>query len=426
MLLFVATQAVALALVAGVAIARGRQLDTVRDALRRPAPGESRAAEESAWQAIREPATEIRRLRGELERLGWDLDQQRRDTAYLADLVGVGIVHLDEDLWADFGNAAAHVFLGRQPGSMVGRPVLEAVADPRVEAIVVAARDRGSASGEVIVRERDGAGLLVRARRSPVRGTWLVLEDVAELRRLQRMRREFIDNLSHELRTPLTTIGLLAETLGRDAENVGDAIPPRMRDRIGRIEIETGHLAQMVTELLDLAEIEGGAEGQLHLDDVDLASVASASVDRLRLFAERNGIQLRVEPTVGRCPPVRGDAGRLGQVFINLIHNAIKFSPSGAEVVVGVRLVDGEIVATVVDHGVGIPRAEQARIFERFYKVDRARGKGGGTGLGLSIARHVVEAHGGRIWVESEEGEGSTFSFALPAAPPPPARAVPR
>ena len=177
---------------------------------------------------------------------------------------------------------------------------------------------------------------------------------------------------------------------------------------------------QMVTELLDLAEIEGGGEGQLHLDDVDLGAVAAASVERLRLFGERNGVQLRMDPPLGGCPPVRGDTGRLGQVFVNLLHNAIKFSPSGSEVVVTVRPEGSEVVASVTDHGVGIPRADQARIFERFYKVDRARGKGGGTGLGLSIARHVVEAHGGRIWVESEEGEGSTFAFAVPTAPPPP------
>ena len=197
-LVFVAAQAVLLALVAGVAIGRGRQLDTVRHALRTRAPGESRVAEESAWTAIREPATEIRRLRAELDRRSWQLEQQRGDTAYLADLVGVGIVHVDDDLWVDLANAAAHVFLDRQAGTMAGRPVLDAVVDPRIEAMVVAARERGSASGEVVVRHRDGAVLLVRARRSPVRGVWLVLEDVAELRRLQRIRREFIDKTGYD------------------------------------------------------------------------------------------------------------------------------------------------------------------------------------------------------------------------------------
>lgn len=120
-----------------------------------------------------------------------------------------------------------------------------------------------------------------------------------------------------------------------------------------------------------------------------------------------------------RVSPVRGDEDRIGQVLINLLHNAVKFSPNGGEIVVGVREAGSEIVVWVRDPGIGVPRADRARIFERFYKVDRARVRGrGGTGLGLSIARHVVQMHGGRIWVESEEGEGSTFSFSVPLASP--------
>jgi len=294
---------------------------------------------------------------------------------------------------------------------------MEAFVDARIEAVVMTARDRGSASGEVASLDPDGSTLLLRARRSPVRGIWVVLEDVAELRRLQRILSEFIDNLSHELRTPLTTVGLLAEALSRDAESAGDALPARTRDRIAKIEIETGHLTQMVTELLDLAQIEGGTGGQLHLDDVDIVAVATASVERLRLFGERQGVHLRVE-AAGPVPAVRGDADRLGQVFVNLLHNAVKFSPGGGEVVVRVRATGSEVVASVQDQGIGIPKAAQARIFERFYKVDRARQRGAGTGLGLSIARHAIAGHGGRLWVEAEEGQGSTFSFALPVAAP--------
>ena len=136
-------------------------------------------------------------------------------------------------------------------------------------------------------------------------------------------------------------------------------------------------------------------------------------MERLRLFAERQGVTLvtDIEPDL---PTVRGNEERLGQVVVNLVHNAVKFSPDGGEVRVTVRLEDGEVRVSVTDHGIGISSADQARIFERFYKADRARVRGGGTGLGLSIARHVVEGHGGRLWVESAEGRGSTFSFAVP------------
>ena len=257
---------------------------------------------------------------------------------------------------------------------------------------------------------------MVRAQPAPSGDdSWLILEDVTELRRLQRIRREFIDNLSHELRTPLTTVSLLAETLQREAEGAGGVVPAKMRERIAKIEIETGHLVQMVNELLDLSRIEGGGTFQL-ADGVDMSRLAAGSAERLRLFAERQGVTFRFETQPG-LPPIRGDAARLGQVVVNLVHNAVKFSPDGGEITIRTSLQDGEVVTSVEDHGVGIPRVARDRVFERFYKVDRARLRaeaGGGTGLGLAIARHVVEGHGGRIWVVSEEGVGSTFSFALP------------
>jgi two-component system, OmpR family, phosphate regulon sensor histidine kinase PhoR len=359
-----------------------------------------------------------RRIRGLQDRivaLETRAEQDARDLDLLVELVGVGIVHLTDELEVDAANGAAHIFLRRAPGTMRDRPALEAFVDARIEAIARSAMELGAASGEVTVADADGPKLLVRARRAPSSGGWLVLEDVSELRRLQQIRAEFIDNLSHELRTPLTTVSLLAETLQRDADAAGDAVPARMRDRIGKIEVETGHLVQMVNELLDLTRIESGGV-LLLLDDVDLGRVATGSVERLRLFAERQGVRLALDlPPV--VPPVRGEEERLGQVLVNLLHNAVKFSPNGGTVTVRVTVVGDEVLTAVEDHGIGIPRPALARVFERFYKVDRARVRsGGGTGLGLSIARHVVAQHGGRIWVESREGHGSTFTFALPVA----------
>jgi two-component system, OmpR family, phosphate regulon sensor histidine kinase PhoR len=141
--------------------------------------------------------------------------------------------------------------------------------------------------------------------------------------------------------------------------------------------------------------------------------VVTESTERLRSFAERQGVRLVVD-VPSELPRIRGDDARIGQVVINLLHNAVKFSDGGGEVAVRARADGPDVVVSVEDHGVGIPKADQGRIFERFYKVDRARVRGGGTGLGLSIARNVLQQHGGRIWVESEEGVGSTFSFALP------------
>ena len=333
------------------------------------------------------------------------------------DLLPVGVLHVGADHRITAANERAHALLGVS-GRLPGRSVMEAFLDVRVEA----ALDAVPVGGATTVEHRAGTSeprtLVVSANRLAPDDLVVVLEDVTELRRLQQIRTEFIDNLGHELRTPLSTVTLLAETLAREAE-VAD-IPPRMRERIALIEVEAGHIAQMVNEMLDLARMEGGSQLRLG-DDVDLASLAAASAERLRLFAERSGVTLvtEAEPFL---PTVRGDEARLGQVVVNLVHNAIKFSPDGGEVRVTVRRDGDDIELSVADHGIGIKRADRARIFERFYKADRARVRGGGTGLGLAIARHVVEGHGGQTSVESEEGAGSTFTVTIPivlsASPP--------
>ena len=381
------------------------------------------ARDRSAVRAIRktvdvrpdgDPVAAVRDLatRTEALEIGRARDAQDRDA--FVESLGQGVLTVGEGSRIVGANTAAHTLLDQPPGALLGRTLIEAFLDTQVETVAQAALDAGSATGEVAVAGADGPKLVLRARRAPNGGLWIVLEDVSELRRLQQIRAEFIDNLSHELRTPLTTVSLLAETLTREAETAGDAIPARMRDRIGKIEIETSHLVQMINELLDLSRIEsGGALGVLDL--LDLGQVATESVERLRLFADRQGVTLKVD-VPSSVPAVQGDEQRIGQVFVNILHNAVKFSPDGGEVLVTVRAAGPEVVVAIEDHGVGIPRAAQARIFERFYKVDRARlrGAAGGTGLGLAIARHIIEQHGGRIWVESVEGSGSTFSFSLP------------
>jgi two-component system phosphate regulon sensor histidine kinase PhoR len=394
--------AVLLSIATWVALNRGRRLAAVRRAT-----GDLAAAGDAA--------TAVRRLQEQLAASELELDRQVLSASYLADILGVGILRLDDTLRVTVANPAAHILLGRAPGSIVGRSAMEVFVDTRFEDAAATARDAGGASGEFRVRGPDGPILVMRARRAPV-GVIVLLEDVSELRRLQQIRAEFVDNLSHELRTPLSTISLLAETLSRDAEAAGAAVPAKMRDRISKIEVETGHLVQMVNELLDLARIESGGPLVL-LDDVDMRRVVAESAERLRLFAERQGLRLVVD-VPDQLPRVRGDEARIGQVLVNLVHNAVKFSDGGDQVAVRARDEGAELIVSVEDHGVGIPKADQTRIFERFYKVDRARVRGGGTGLGLSIARNVLQQHGGRIWVESEEGVGSTFSFALPVPVP--------
>src|SRR2546429_3944839 len=186
------------------------------------------------------------------------------------------------------------------------------------------------------------------------------------------MRAEFIDNLSHELRTALTTVRLLTETLARDLD--GSELPPRIRDGIVKIDIETGHLVQMVNELLDLSRIEQGS-APLHLSQVDVGQLVRASVERLALFAERQGVTLRAD-VEDELPPVRGDEDRLGQLLINLLHNAVKFSDAGGAGALPGRGDDGESPPSGAGEGAGIPRPGGGPRFRGRFKSAKAAAGG--------------------------------------------------
>jgi len=239
-------------------------------------------------------------------------------------------------------------------------------------------------------------------------GSLLLVQNLTRVRRLETVRRDFISNISHELRTPLASLKALTETL-RD----GALDDPKAAKRfLGRIETEVDALTQMAQELLDLTRIESG-QVPLEFKQVPAQSLLVMAAERMRAQAERAGLVIRLEES-RVSTDIRADPSRLEQVLVNLVHNAVKFTPPGGEVVLSSQTQGNFVRFAVRDTGVGIPDEELERIFERFYKADRAR-SGGGTGLGLSIAKHIVEAHGGRIWAESEEGRGSTFYFTIPA-----------
>jgi two-component system phosphate regulon sensor histidine kinase PhoR len=238
-------------------------------------------------------------------------------------------------------------------------------------------------------------------------GSLLLVQDLTRIRRLETVRRDFISNLSHELRTPLASLKALTETLQDGA--LED--PPAAHRFIDQIQIEVDALTQMVNELLELSRIESG---RLSLDRTLVApcNLLSSAGRRIKLQAERAGLTLRVECS-DDLPKVNIDFQRLEQVLVNLIHNAVKFTRAGGEITLFAEAGIGEVRFAVRDTGIGIPADAVSRIFERFYRVDKSR-TGSGTGLGLSIAKHIVEAHGGKIWAESVERQGSTFYFTLP------------
>ncbi len=325
---------------------------------------------------------------------------------------------VDDSLRIERAGPEAAELAERAAGSLEGLSLIAAFGSAPLDAIA-----RQAVSGRVVATGEAALGHLGRRQFAvdavPLAGGGLVLSlhDITALRRIERVRRDFVANIGHELRTPLTSIKLLAETLASGAADEADTA----REFAAQIEREADHLAQLVDELLDLSMIESG-QTRLALEPLDPEEVVGACIERIGPVAERGRISIRRLP-----PPADGvravaDPQRLGQALINLAHNAVKYSHPGGEVRIGWEVAGGFVRFLVSDDGVGVPDAHQPRIFERFYKADRSRTRerddqlGGSAGLGLAIVRNIAEAHGGSVGLVSEEGVGSTFWIQVPRA----------
>ncbi len=236
-----------------------------------------------------------------------------------------------------------------------------------------------------------------------------LFQDLTKLRRLEMVRQDFVSNVSHELRTPLASMKVIAETLQEGALDDKD----NAKRFLTNMEIEIDHMTQLVNELMDLTRLESGTV-QLNFESYDIKDLVNRVVERIHMQAKRAGLSISVNLEKS-LPKIEFDGRLIEQVLINLIHNAIKFTAHGGSISISVKKQEDAVCFAIHDTGVGIEPEFLVRIFERFYKTDKARATSG-TGLGLSIARHTVEAHGGKIWAESKLGEGSTFYFLLPIA----------
>jgi two-component system phosphate regulon sensor histidine kinase PhoR len=361
---------------------------------------------------------EIRLLSGERNRSG----------AILRSMVeGVAVIDAEERLV--FYNRAFSEIFNVEGTSGEGRALIEIVRNSELLALIRRALrgDEGLQSDivmgitqtqsfsvtaapvnamEVSTPDRPAAG---RASAERPSGAVVVLHDVTELRRLERVRQDFVANVSHEFKTPLTAIQGFAETLLAGA--LDD--PSNNRRFLEIIRNHAIRLARLTNDLLKLARIEAG-KLEVEFSTVGLMELIEACAETTLLKADRKEITLEIE-VPPKLPAVRGDAGLMRDVLQNLLDNAIQYTSQGGHIRVTADAGDRDAVVTVADTGIGIPLADQERIFERFYRVDAARSReAGGTGLGLSIAKHIVEAHGGRLWVESTVGQGSRFSFSIP------------
>jgi len=356
---------------------------------------------ERQWSA--ELARQVEDARIELVR-NTELEGQ---LAQALDAMDMGVILSRSDGTVVFRNDAADDLVTARHG--------KALVEAAAQELLVEALDGRPGEREVDLFGPPATSFLIRSfplstsadAPSTVIGALALVDDSTERHRVDAVRRDFVANISHELRTPIGAMGLLAETI-LDEED---------RDTIGRLSArmvdEAHRVSRTIDDLLELSRIEFGDETQI--EAVAVGEVIRETVARLRAAAEQH--EVLIETSAAPELLIRGDRRQLVSAVFNLVDNAVKYSPPGHSVRIDASATDGRISIAVVDEGVGIPERDLDRIFERFYRVDRARSRvTGGTGLGLAIVRHVASNHGGDVTVSSHEGQGSTFTLALPLA----------
>jgi len=336
------------------------------------------------------------------------ISEDRTRLATILDSMADGVIMTDAEGNVSLANRAAEILFGIKEAK--NKSLIEVVRDHEVAELLKVCLK--TARTQATQYESNVSKRYLRAIAIPITDieVLILFQDLTGLRNLQTTRRELIGNISHELRTPLAGIKAMVETLRDGAVDDREAA----RDFLTRIDSEVDRLTQLVVELTELSRIETG-KAELEKEPVDLNQLVEEVVIQLSPIAERQKVSISKE-LFAELPTVSADKGRVRQVIANLVHNAIKFTAAGGRITVTSRVLEESVVVDISDTGTGIPKEELSRVFERFYKGDKAR-TGEGTGMGLAIAKHVIEAHRGNIWVESEEDKGSTFSFSLPLQP---------
>jgi len=384
----------------------------------RVAEGDFRPIEANrSGDALEALAVSLNQTAARLDRTIRTLTEERNlSSAILGSMVeGVAVVSSSERLV--FANQGFVSILGLDEPPQSGRALVEIVrqtelltavrqvlkGDPRVESEIVTGT----------LRQHYFAVTVASVRATEDAGAVIVLHDITDLRKLERVRRDFVANVSHELRTPLTAIQGFSETLLAGA--IDDP-----QNRVRFLEIILDHsrrLARLTEDLLMLSKMDADRL-ELEVHRLSVSQFVESCLETAQRPAAEKNLHISVD-LVPSLPDIAADRRRLAEVLQNLLDNAIQYTPAGGRITISASSDDGEVEFTVADTGIGIPHADQPRIFERFYRVDAARSREvGGTGLGLSIAKHLVEVHGGRIWVESTVGQGSQFHFTVPVFDP--------
>jgi two-component system, OmpR family, phosphate regulon sensor histidine kinase PhoR len=347
-------------------------------------------------------------------RLGKDfaeLESGRAELAVMLDSMQEAVVAITSGGFVRWSNSVMQGIVGSQLAP--GRPLVHSVRDPELLACVRGALERGELCVGRASLLAPGRVFEVNAAPLPAGGALVVLHDVTGIEAAQKSRREFVANVSHELRTPLTSIQGYVETLIEDPNPSSETT----LEFLGVILKNASRMNRLTEDLLALASVES-PDYKLSMQPVRANVLLQDAIDSIGGIVVDSGVKLQSAGAPDAL--VMADPDAMHQVFGNLMENALKYAGSGKRIRAGARLLASEVEFTIQDFGPGIASEHLERIFERFYRVDKARSReSGGTGLGLAIVKHIVLAHGGRIWAESELGNGASFHFTLPLAPAP-------
>ena len=403
--------AVALPVAAWVAGAVSSRLERVIGFARRIAEGDLDARLPHAGED--ELSSMEAALNQTAERLGQsfaEIESQRQELAAMLDSMQEAVVAVTPEGLVRWSNAVMQQMAGTQ--IRVGRPLVHSVRDPELLACVHGALEHGEVRFGRASSLAPGRVFEINAAPLPSGGALAVLHDVTRIEAAEKSRREFIANVSHELRTPLTSIQGYVETLVEDPETN----PETTREFLAVILKNATRMNRLTEDLLALASVES-PNYKLSLQPAKASALVQDSIEALGGMVVDSGIEL--ESAGAPDAMVMADPDAMNQVFGNLIENAMKYGKTGKKIRVGARALESEVEFSVEDFGPGIASEHLERIFERFYRIDKARSReSGGTGLGLAIVKHIVMAHGGRIWAESELGCGASFHFTLPLMQP--------
>jgi two-component system, OmpR family, phosphate regulon sensor histidine kinase PhoR len=400
------------------------RVERLREFSRRVAEGDFRPLPaDRSGDALEALGASLNQTAARMDRTIRTLTEERNmSSAILGSMVeGVAVVNGAERLV--FANQGFAEILGLDVPPRSGSALVEVVRQKEmIEAVRQVLAGEPRVESEIVtgtLRQRFFAATVAAVRAGDTSGAVVVLHDITELRKLERVRRDFVANVSHEFKTPLTAIQGFSETL-----LAGAIDDPQNRERfLGIILEHSRRLARLTDDLLKLSKMDADRL-EVEIRSVSVAELIESCLETAQHRASEKDLQITVEEP-NDLPAIAGDRRRLAEVLQNLLDNAIQYTLPGGRIVVRAELRDLDVIFTVSDTGIGIPKVDQSRIFERFYRVDAARSReAGGTGLGLAIAKHLVEVHGGRIWVDSEIGQGSHFHFSVPIFDP--ERAAPR